>query len=483
MEAIPSIMAKQNFKITPSMKRLLPLLITILIANFTFAQTKNYQAVTANFQKNYNANEYEEIFNHFSPKMKEALPMEETKVFLTNLKREVGKMDSMEFIKYHEKTYARYKTRFEKAIMALNISLDDQNQINGFFLKPYEEPQLGENTTVNSLSSYPKEVAELLFSATKNLPNNAQLSVAVIQNGETKYYGIIKFNDTIKPAENQKRYFEIGSITKVFTSTILADLVESKKIKLTDEINSFYPFAFNDNLKITFESLANHTSGLPRLPNNLDSPDDMNPYKSYGKTEIESYLKKLVKLENKPSVAYSYSNLGAGLLGYTLGLSQKTSFQNLLQKKVFDKYKMTSSVTSSQNLGNSLIKGLNNKGETVSNWDFDILFGAGGIISTTSDLAKFAVAQFNPQNKELELTRKTTFEIKGDTKIGLGWHKLESKNGEDLIWHSGGTGGYSSSMIMKIEEKSAVIILSNVSNINENIDTLSLDLLTKTTKK
>ena len=180
---------------------------------------------------------------------------------------------------------------------------------------------------------------------------------------------------------------------------------------------------------------------------------------------------------------YSYSNLGTGLLGYTLGLSQKTNFQNLLQKEIFDKYKMTNSFTSSQNLKNSLIKGLNKKGEIVSNWDFDVLFGAGGILSTTEDLAMFANAQFNPKNKELELTRKTTFEIKGNTKIGLGWHKLESANGKNLLWHNGGTGGYSSSIVMKVEEKTAVIILSNVSDINDRIDALSYELINKTNKK
>jgi CubicO group peptidase (beta-lactamase class C family) len=341
-------------------------------------------------------------------------------------------------------------------------------------------PKESDNKAVNLLSKYPKEIAEIIFSKSKDFPNKTQLSIAIIENGETSYYGIIKKNDTLKPVENQKKIFEIGSITKVFTSTILASLVENKKIKLTDEINSYYSFAFKDNTKINFESLANHTSGLPRLPENLDLSNEINPYKSYGKPEIEQYLKNLVKLGNK---TYSYSNLGTGLLGYTLGLSQKTTFQNLLKKKIFDKYKMKNSFTSSHNLGNSIVKGLNKKGEIVSNWDFDVLFGAGGILSTTEDLVLFANAHFNPKNKELELTRKTTSEIKGNTKICLGWHKLESENGMDLLWHNGGTGGYSSSIVMKVEEKKAVIILSNVSDINVQIDALSYELINKTNKK
>ncbi|RZK04288.1 MAG: DUF3887 domain-containing protein [Flavobacterium sp.] len=465
------------------MKKLLCLLVALIITNSIFAQPENYKTAITNFKANYNAEKYEEIFNSFSREMKQALPIEKTKAFLVSLKNQSGKIENMEFMNYRQGTYANYKTKFEKAELAVNISLDAQNQINGLFIKPYENSKENESKTVNSLSSYPKEIAEIIFSKAKDFPNNAQLSIAVIKNGKTNYYGIIKVNDTIKPAENQNKIFEIGSITKVFTSTVLASLVEAKKIKLTDEINSYYPFAFKDNFKISFQSLANHTSGLPRLPENLDTSNEVNPYKSYGKTEIEEYLKNLLKTRNDTSKTYSYSNLGVGLLGYTLGLSQKTSFQNLLQKKIFDKYKMTNSFMSLKNLGNKLVKGLNRKGEIVSNWDFDVLFGAGGILSSTEDLAKFATAQFNPKNEDLKLTRQTTFEIKGTTQIGLGWHKLESDNGEDLIWHNGGTGGYSSSIVMKVEEKIAVIILANVFDANDKIDALSYQLINKSTKK
>lgn len=465
------------------MKRLFASIIGIFIASLVCAQTKNYKVASDDFQRNYNANKYEEIFNHFSPEMKKALPLEKTKEFLISVKSQAGNIDSMEFINFQQKIYALYKTKFERSIMAVNISLNDKNQINGFFIKPYENLQVRKNNTINSLSSYPKEIAEIVFSQSKGLPNNAQLSIAIIQNGKTSYYGITKINDTIKPIKNQNKFFEIGSITKVFTSTVLASLVESKKLKLTDEINSYYPYPFKDRIKLTFESLANHTSGLPRLPENLDSSDDRNPYKMYNKNKIEEYLKSVVKLESKPSTIYSYSNLGAGLLGYTLGLSQRTNFQTLLQKRVFDKYKMTNSVTNSKNLGNTLVKGLNKNGEVVSNWDFDVLFGAGGILSTAEDLAKFANAQFNPNNKELEMTRATTFVIKGDTKIGLGWHKSDSTNGDELFWHNGGTGGYSSSIVMKVKEKKSVIVLSNVFDINDKIDALSYNLINLTTKK
>lgn len=358
--------------------------------------------------------------------------------------------------------------------------------VNELESKPHEQPNKPKNMSANALNNYPTEIAETIYSESKDFPNNTQLSVALIRNGETNYYGMIKENDTLKSIKNNDRLFEIGSITKVFTSTVLASLVERKKIKLTDNINIYYPFTFKDNIKLNFENLANHTSGLPRVPENLKISSGTNPYKNYGEREIHEYLKDLLKLENEPSKTYTYSNLGAGLLGYTLGLSQKTNFQELLQKTIFDKYKMTNSFTNSQNRGNKLVEGRSPEGDVVSNWDFDVLVGGGGIISTTEDLAKFANAQFNLKNKELPLTRKPTFYIDENMKIGLGWHILKSKDGKEFIWHNGGTGGYSSAMAVDVDNKTAVIILSNVSGFNpnmKNIDKICFELINVTSKK
>lgn len=451
-----------------------------LMTNVLFAQAENYSAAIDSFQTNYNTEKYDEIFNSFSSKMKQSLPLENTKQFLMNLRTQFGKIENKEFVNYQKGAYASYKTQFEKAILSVNISLDDHNKINGLSIKPYEEVKVNESKAINALGNYPKEISNLFFSKCKNFPNNTQLSVAIIHNDEINYYGIIKENDTIKPIDNKNKIFEIGSITKVFTSTVLVSLVEDNKFKLADYINSYYSFPFKDNTKITFESLANHTSGLPRLPENLDLTNAHNPYKNYGEKALNEYLENMLKLESEPAKVYSYSNLGAGLLGYTLGVSQKTSFQKLLQDRIFEKFRMTNSFTSSNNLNNSLVKGLNSNGEIVSNWDFDALFGAGGILSSTEDLAKFAKAQLNPKNRELALSRKPTFNVNEKMEIGLGWHILKSENDKELFWHNGGTAGYSSSIAINLEGRNAVIILSNVSAFNpkmKNIDNLCFELI------
>lgn len=459
------------------MKKLLFVLITLLMTNASFAQKENYKVAFDKFQADYNAGKYEDIFNSFASVMKEALPLENTIQFLTALKIQVGNMDSKEFVRDNMGTYATYKTKFEKAVLEVNISLDEGNLINGLFFKPYEEPKEVVPASVNALDAYPEELAGIIFAKTKDLPVNTQLSIAIIRDGKTAYYGIIRANDTIKAAENQNRVFEIGSISKVFASAVLASLVEEGTIKLAGLVNDFYPFPFKDNIEISFESLANHTSGLPRLPKNLDLSNEVNPYKNYGKKEIDEYLAQWLKLENEPSTVSSYSNLGVGLMGYTLGLSQKTNYQQLLQKRIFDKYGMANSYTTSRNLGDKLVKGMDVEGEIVANWDFDVLFAAGGVLSSTEDLSKFLYAQFNPDNTELALMRKPTFVINENMTMGLGWFIVKSASGKDVHWHNGGTGGYSSSMAVNVEDQTGVIILSNVAGINEAIDALCFELL------
>lgn len=462
------------------MKKIFLLLLVFGISNLSFAQDDPYSRAANFFLLNFNTGKYELIFESFSQEMKKAVPLENTKQFLTEVRNQAGKIDGLEFLNFQQGTYAAYKTSFEKSLMTVLISLDDQNKINGLYIKPHvHSTQTGE-TTFDNLDGYPEEIRTIIVAKTKDLPNNARLSIAIIQNGEVKNYGVQKNEDKISPDENHRNLYEIGSITKVFTSTVLTSLVLDNQLELDDEINSYFDFQFKNNRKLTFESLSSHTSGLPRLPDNLDlsiPSIDENPYKDYGKKQLEVYLRDVMDIKYEDLGTFEYSNLGVGLLGYTLGLSQKTSFQNLLQTKVFDKYGLTNSYTSSKNLGDQLIKGLDYEGYDATNWDFDVLFGGGGIISSTEDLSKFALAQFNPMNLELELTRQPTHLLSENSAIGLGWHIKLAKNKNNLYWHNGGTGGYSSCMVLNVDKKQGVIVLSNVSGINETIDELSFELL------
>jgi len=324
--------------------------------------------------------------------------------------------------------------------------------------------------------------SELLFENTKSFPNNTQLAVALIKNGKIDFIGIERRNDTIKLIENYNNAFEIGSITKVFTATLLSNFVTEQKLKLEDNIQDYLDFKIKSENRITFKELANHTSGLPRLPTNLNLllVDQDNPYKDYDDEKIISYLMKEVELNQEPGIKYEYSNIGAGILGFELATISKSSYESLLQEKIFTKFKMVNSTSRRENVKTKLVNGLKPNGKTTSNWDFDVLAGGGAIFSTVKDLSQFALAQFDNTNSELVLTQKPTFKVNDNMSIGLGWHILKRKNGGELIWHNGGTGGYTSSMTLDLENKNGIIILSNVSAFNKkmgNIDQLCFGLI------
>lgn len=333
-----------------------------------------------------------------------------------------------------------------------------------------------------------RRIPEMAIQQLKNFPDKTQFAIALIQNGTVSFLGLLKEQDSILTVNNSNAIFEIGSITKVFTATVLADLVINKKLNLEDRINTYYPFPFNQNIEPDLKSLANHTSGLPRLPSNFAAAKTapLNPYKNYGSRQLEHYLKNELSLQQPAGEKFEYSNLGAGLLGYTLGLSQKTSFPALLKKLVLDKYHMQHTYTCALQAGSQLVKGRNANGNEVPNWDFDVLFGGGGLLSCTKDLAMFATAQFDASNKELALTRIPTFTVSNRVQIGLGWHIIHTNYGRQLYWHNGGTGGYSSSMAVDIASQKGIIILSNVSAFHpqkERIDQLCFSLARLIEKK
>ena len=471
------------------------LLISLIIVSCNNPSEKHLElekaankVVTEKVVKNYNNNDYNAIFSMFADVLKEALPIETTTEYLKNLKSQAGNITNQEFKKYENGTDASYKTTFERGVFALNISIDDNSKINGLLVKPFAEEVNTENvinnlSIKNSLTT--KDQSEIIFENTKVFPNNTQLSIAIIKDGLVSYFGINKENDTISTIDNQKSIFEIGSISKVFTSTLLANFVIDGKVKLNDNINDYLKTPLNNSTEISFIDLANHTSGLPRLPTNLDltKVNPENPYKEYKEKELEDYVTNQLELSNKGE--NQYSNLGAGLLGYTLSKIENDTYESLLQNKIFSKYDMQNSTTDITTIKGNLVKGLNNEGIEVPNWDLAVLAGAGAIFSTVEDLSQFAISQFEYKNKELELTRVKTFELNENTDIGLGWHILKNKSENLWYFHNGGTGGYSSSMVIEEKSKNGIIILSNVSAFNPNmgnIDKLCFELM-KTVEK
>ncbi|WP_316757693.1 peptidoglycan DD-metalloendopeptidase family protein [Pedobacter aquatilis] len=125
------------------------LLLTFNLLAFSQDEKASNKSVAIQFESNYNNESYEAIFLSFSPEMQKALPLDKAITFLSGLKKDAGKINRRQFLRYNQ-SYAMYKTEFERALFALSISLDDHAKINGFFIKPLDEkdlPKKERNTT------------------------------------------------------------------------------------------------------------------------------------------------------------------------------------------------------------------------------------------------------------------------------------------------------------------------------------------------
>ncbi|WP_308302184.1 peptidoglycan DD-metalloendopeptidase family protein [Psychroflexus sp. MES1-P1E] len=113
--------------------------LTILLVNIAVAQqeTTISKTVATEFQKKYNTNDYEGVFIMFTKEMKNFMPHDKTLAFLSALKTQAGSIKKRVFIKYPQANVALYKTTFERAVVALFISVDANSKINGLMVKPY----------------------------------------------------------------------------------------------------------------------------------------------------------------------------------------------------------------------------------------------------------------------------------------------------------------------------------------------------------
>ncbi len=322
-----------------------------------------------------------------------------------------------------------------------------------------------------------------IASALSLFPDGTQFSIAFISDSGATFYGAHRNGDELSTINNHDRVFEIGSISKVFTSTLLAHAVYDSLVTKDQTVRSALDIEMSDDPNFTFLQLSNHTSGLPRLPGGYTFNflwNMSNPYKIFDEEELKAYLKNDLILSREPGEAHSYSNLGAGLLGLFLSELENNSYENLLQSKIFEPMGMNRSTTDREKIEDYLVTGLTKRGDFAENWDLAELAGAGGILSTSEDLSRFIQANFNPDDPVLSLQRESTFQVNDNMDIAMGWFILNRDSGAQWYWHNGGTGGYRSSLVMDPEKKNGVVVLSNISaghSESGKIDGLSFDLM------
>ncbi|MDN8593012.1 serine hydrolase domain-containing protein [Paenibacillus sp. 11B] len=311
-----------------------------------------------------------------------------------------------------------------------------------------------------------------------------QLVIGVVREGDIEYFS---FNNNKKKSliPHEHMMFEIGSITKVFTSILLLEMEKEKLLSSDDVVGKFMQNVENDYLnKITLRSLATHTSGLPILATNHNlAKKRSNPYSMYTQQDLTAFLSNADYTDSMGS--FAYSNIGVGLLGYILCKVSGSTYDDLLKKYITSPLRMneTAVMLDSEQNGRFL-NGHASTGKRVPHWDLAIHEGAGGIKSSVRDLSLFVQANLNDDSPIAATLQKSHLPIWiGDSNRYFGWGEDQLLD-KGILWHNGGSAGFNSYLAFNKELRVGVVLLSNYSFFsNSLIDNYVAQLKKWITKK
>lgn len=319
------------------------------------------------------------------------------------------------------------------------------------------------------------------------------VSVALIDGASTELFHFGSLGEG-RPAVASNTIFEIGSVTKTFTSLLLADLVREGKVGLEDPVASLLPAGVSvpelNGRAITLLDLATHTSGLPRLPTNLlpevpTAEDVVDPYAEYPVEALYEFLAGYT-LPVEPGTRFEYSNLGANLLGHALSLADGTSYAAAIERRISTPLGLPDTVVRIDALqAPRLVTPHDVDLLPVAIWNWTAATEGGGALRGTAvDLARYVVAELEASalvpsldagveagvdagvdgssvRQSMRFTQIPRRPTTGADPIGLAWFF----NGDTVLWHNGGTGGSRSMVVFDTARQIGVVVLTNTDSV------------------
>ena len=298
------------------------------------------------------------------------------------------------------------------------------------------------------------------FFYTLSSHNKSMGSVAVSANGVVVYQKAIGYSQItgdVKTPANVKTKYRIGSISKMFTGTMIFQLIEEGKLNLATTLATYYPQVPNA-AKITIGEMLSHRSGL----HNFTSDSLYLTYNTKPKTEAEMLA--IIQKEPsdfEPDSKFSYSNTNFVLLGYIVEKITGMPYAQALKKRITSKIGLADTyyggkANSAMNEARSY-NNFNSKWEQQTETDMSVPGGAGAIVSTPTDLCKFIEALFAGK-----LISEASLELMRTTRDGYGMAMFQTPFYEKKTYgHNGGIDGFTSVLAYLPDDKVAVAYTTN----------------------
>jgi len=322
------------------------------------------------------------------------------------------------------------------------------------------------------------KTAEELIQKLMDKHPHTLLTIGILKKGETSF----KLFDASGEIPYESHLYEMGSIGKTFTTSLLAKYVAEGKINLEDSVAKYIPELDGDEKYYpTLKRLATHTAGYPtRYP--IDDWSDMAklikiimtlPFKPQSASEFPLNKEKLIRLTKQRKLkdkdyGWMYANFGIALIGLAVSNVAGMSFSKLLAEYFREELKLESSFVG---VGHKrLLTGFDKKNRDIGNYlpdEEEWMIPPGyGMISNAEDLLEYAKMNIDGCPSYLGLCHENYAKGDEDYKMdmGLGWW-LNSR--EKLFWHGGNTDGFSTALMFSKEKESAIVILMNVADYKE----------------
>lgn len=308
------------------------------------------------------------------------------------------------------------------------------------------------------------------------------ISIGIIDSTGTNFYNYGKafINSKVTPTENT--IYEIGSITKIFTSSIYSILLDEGVFNINDKVGSYFSKSElnGDVRKIKLIDLATHTSGLPSFPNNLNINKPGNFSIGYDYKDFYEFLK---VFNTQKKGEYLYSNTGISLLAIVMEKATGKTYKELLEKYIIQELNMGSTFIKVPEKEQHRFAAGSSLFVEKDHWDLsDVFVPVGGMKSSVADLIKFLKTNLQLIDYKYSDSFIGSIEIQKEISennySGIGW-KIRKNKDERIIWHSGNTGGFSGFVGISDDQKKGVVVLANS---NLNVNEIGLKLLDEKTK-
>lgn len=259
--------------------------------------------------------------------------------------------------------------------------------------------------------------------------------------------------------------FQIGSVTKVLTTLLLADMVQRGEVKLDDPASKYLPPGMKMpqlSRPITLHDLATHRSGLPAMPTNFDLAAKPDPYEAYSVAQLQQFLANHT-LRREPGEKEEYSNFAVALLGRLLAQRARLDYETLLKQRVLKPLGMndtTLSLTPEQS--KRLAQGHDRYLQPVRTWYLKTLPASGSLFSSANDMMALLSAHLGYDNTPLraamENQRTTRHPAQASQALGLG---VRSPGSNETFGHEGGKEGYRAAIVFNPQSRTGIVVLAN----------------------